>query len=112
MISCDRYFARARTIGYWTWVRAAKCFCNIRWRTFYPYPERIVAGGYEAREVVAARQHYPQPQYVQFDGCALPFPDQSFDLVFSNAVIEHILGPGKQEKFAQEVMRLGKEAGL
>ena len=74
----------------------------------YPFPERIVAGGYEAREILAARQHYPQPQYALFDGCALPFPDQSFDLVFSNAVIEHILGPGRQEKFAQEVMRVGK----
>ena len=74
----------------------------------YPFPSRILAGGYEAREILAARRHYPQPQYALFDGCALPFPDQSFDLVFSNAVIEHILGPGRQEKFAQEIMRVGK----
>ena len=67
-----------------------------------------MGGGYAIDEVRSARRHYPQPQYVVFDGCGLPFPDQSFDLVFSNAVIEHILGPGRQEQFAREIMRVGK----
>jgi hypothetical protein len=74
----------------------------------YPHPERIVAGGYDPREVLSARAHYPRPCYAAFDGCSLPFADKSFDLVFSNAVIEHILGEGRQEKFAQEVMRVGR----
>lgn len=74
----------------------------------YPYPQRIVAGGNEFHQVLSARHYYPQPRYAVFDGCALPFPDQSFDLVFSNAVIEHILGPGRQEQFAREVRRVGK----
>jgi hypothetical protein len=74
----------------------------------YPYPERIVAGGYELSEVLSARHHYSRPRYTVFDGCSLPFPDKSFDLVFSNAVIEHILGEGRQERFAQEVMRVGR----
>lgn len=74
----------------------------------YPYPDRIVAGGYEFSEVASARRCYPKPTYTVFDGCVLPFSDRSFDLVFSNAVIEHILGEGRQARFAREVMRVGK----
>ena len=83
-------------------------FTQYTFEDVYQYPERIVGGGYELTEVTSARQHYPKPRYVVFDGCALPFPDQSFDLVFSNAVIEHILGDGRQEQFAREIRRVGK----
>lgn len=83
-------------------------FTRYTFEDVYRYPERLVGGGYELGEVESARRLYPRPQYVVFDGCSLPFPDQSFDLVFSNAVIEHILGPGRQEQFAREVMRVGK----
>jgi SAM-dependent methyltransferase len=46
--------------------------------------------------------------WVSGDGCALPFADASFDIVFSNSVIEHLGTPERQRSFASEVARVGK----
>jgi hypothetical protein len=46
---------------------------------------------------------------VEGDACNVSqFGDGSFDLVFSNSVIEHVGPAAKQEEFAHEVLRLGK----
>jgi hypothetical protein len=47
-------------------------------------------------------------EYVHGDGCHLPFADQSFDIVFSNSVIEHVGGAEAQARFAREVARVGR----
>lgn len=39
------------------------------------------------------------------DGCDLPFGENSFELVFSNSVIEHV---PDHEAFAREIMRVGR----
>src|SRR5579884_2043117 len=46
--------------------------------------------------------------WVAADGCALPFGDASFDVVFSNSVIEHLRTFERQQAFAAEVARVGK----
>lgn len=42
------------------------------------------------------------------DGTQLPFPDRSFDLVFSNSVIEHVGSSSQQRAFADEIRRVGR----
>ncbi len=42
------------------------------------------------------------------DGCQLPFRNGSFDLVFSNSVIEHLGTAERQKQFAREIARVGK----
>jgi SAM-dependent methyltransferase len=48
------------------------------------------------------------PATVHGDGCFLPFRDRSFDVVFSNSVIEHVGDAARQRAFAKEVARVGR----
>ncbi len=47
--------------------------------------------------------------FVVADGARLPFRDRSFDLVFSNSVIEHVGDLTRQRQFAREVTRVGRK---
>jgi len=75
---------------------------------WYPHPDRITGGGLSFDEVDDYRESFPSVTAIVFDGCALPFADQSFDIVYSNAVLEHLPGPSAVERFTQEVQRVGK----
>jgi SAM-dependent methyltransferase len=72
----------------------------------YPWPERITALG--LHDGAGFRARYPHIPYVQGDACALPFEDGSFDLVFSNAVIEHVGGRDRQRRLVSEAIRVGR----
>ena len=75
----------------------------------YPYPRQITAAGLEEPDVF--RGVFPEYAYVQVKRDApLPFDDQSFDLVFCNAVVEHVGSREKQRRFIAELLRVGRRA--
>ncbi len=56
-------------------------------------------------------EHFPNHdiQVLQGDGCALNYEDGSFEILFSNSVIEHVGDWEKQKQFAAETRRVGKK---
>ena len=45
--------------------------------------------------------------YLRQDATALPYPDKSFDVVYSNSLLEHV-GRSNQPKVAAEIRRVAK----
>lgn len=56
----------------------------------YPYPQKITALGINGKDVF--ERNYPLVRAVLYDGEKFPFNDKSFDIGWSNAVIEHVIG--------------------
>ena len=76
----------------------------------YLWPHRITALGLQDGR--AFRIRYAHIRYVQGDACALPFADGEFDVVFSNAVIEHVGDRARQRLFVSEALRVGRRVFL
>jgi SAM-dependent methyltransferase len=76
----------------------------------YPWPSRITALG--LHDGARFKGRYPAIPYVQGDACALPFGDGAFDIVYSNAVIEHVGDREQQARFVREALRVGERVFL
>lgn len=71
--------------------------------------ERIL--GYRPRVTILNTEHPTAADsmpWIVASGMELPFPSQSFDIVYSNSVIEHLYNKQNQQKFAREIARVGK----
>jgi hypothetical protein len=73
----------------------------------YPWPDRITAvGNTELDRFTAA---FPLVHAVRADGRELPFADGTFELGFSNAVVEHVAGGRDgQRRFVHELCRVAR----
>lgn len=72
----------------------------------YPYLKNITALGIE--DAPKFRKSFPEVKVVKYDGSIFPFDDKSFDIAWSNAVIEHVGGYDKQVLFLSELLRTSK----
>lgn len=73
----------------------------------YPWPERVTAVGNTGLD--RFRVAFPGVTAIVADGRELPFADGTFDLGFSNAVVEHVAGGRDgQRAFVHELCRVAR----
>lgn len=78
---------------------------------FYPDSSKITAAGIE--DASHLEKKFPGLKFVKISpNQTLPFSDKQFDLVFSNAVIEHICNLDERVRFLNELVRVGKNVFL
>lgn len=76
----------------------------------YPWRKQLTALGIVEPDHFARR--YPDVKVVVYDGGQFPFPDQAFDIVWSNAVVEHVGDREAQLNFLSECARVGRRMFL
>jgi hypothetical protein len=74
----------------------------------YPFVLNITALG--MRSLTKFQERYPDVKAVIYDGKRFPFRDGSFDIIWSNAVLEHVGSELKQIEFIKEIRRCGQKA--
>jgi ubiquinone/menaquinone biosynthesis C-methylase UbiE len=80
---------------------ATQTFENIVENGLLAFMEKLTVSGLEDKGGI-------WENWVMADGLNLPFDDKSFDLVISNAVIEHVGNEDDQAKFVLEHIRVGR----
>ena len=73
----------------------------------YPYKRKITCVSNVKLNKI--KQRYPEIKTIQCDGREIPLKSNSFDIVISNATIEHVGNKRNQTKFIKEAVRLSKK---
>jgi hypothetical protein len=81
--------------NYGTWIGTA-LRCRITLLNIHKIPPQTLPAGLQIETVIG-------------DGCDLQFADRTFDIVFSNSVIEHVGSFERQRTFARECCRVGRQ---
>ncbi len=79
-----------------------------QFESLYEHRQQVAGDGISLSEVQDYQRSFPGVKALVFNGCALPFGDKSFDVVYSHAVIEHLADHYAQQRFAAEVVRVGR----
>jgi hypothetical protein len=83
-------------------------FSSNYFEALYPYKDRIVAAGLQDASFL--EEFYPGLRYLQANVLNLPFADQTFDLVHSSAVLEHVGNIANQGRMISECLRIARRA--
>ncbi|MHC4744300.1 MAG: class I SAM-dependent methyltransferase [Planctomycetota bacterium] len=81
---------------------------NLQLIDSYPRKARISAANLSEDHISNIKKSYPEIDARVADACDLPWPDKHFDVVWSNAVIEHVGDFERQKRMAMEIMRVAK----
>ena len=73
---------------------------------WYPHKDKITAVGLDDASFLESR--YPGLTYRTANGLDLPFAADSFDVVHSSAVLEHVGNADNQRRFVTELTRVAK----
>lgn len=107
---------------YFLFLREIQPQSNETMRDVGGYPKNWTSFPQAAGEIHCLNMHKVEWQEEQYpshnistlcgDGCAMEFPNNTYDIVFSNSVIEHVGNMDRIEAFASEVRRVGKRLWL
>ncbi len=75
----------------------------------YPYKKNIIALDINKKFLKEVKKKYPEIKTKHGSAVKLPFQDKSIDIIFSNAVIEHVGGAENYKQFAKEIQRVSKK---
>lgn len=85
--------------------RKHECFFYDAYKSL----EDVTALDVNLKGLENAQKLFPQISIKHYQGGTFPFNDKEFDIIFCNAVIEHVGEWQDQKRFAKEIVRVSKK---